>query len=358
MPQRDDIRWLDDLGSDDVPLVGGKNASLGEMIQHLRAEGVRVPGGFATTAAAYRRFLEHNELGETLREQTEALTRGKRSLREVGAAIRRAIRQGEFPAETAQAIREAYQELCQREGVEEVAVAVRSSATAEDLPEASFAGQQETYLNVRGAGDLLAACRDCYASLFTDRAIHYREERGFGHLEVALSVGVQKMVRSDTAGAGVMFSLDVDTGFPDVVVISAAWGLGETVVQGTVSPDEYRVFKPPLRQAGRVPILAKRLGAKERKLVYARGGKHTTRMEETTARERRTSCCRTTRSWRSPGGPSRSSGTTEPPWTWSGRRTAKPASCIASRRGRRRCTHGSRRPCWRATASRSARSRS
>lgn len=278
------VRWLEDVGNEDVALVGGKNASLGEMIRHLGEEGVRVPGGFATTADTYRAFLRHNALDGTLRELTAAFERGERSLADVGAAIREAIRSGEFPDDSARAIRDAYHELSRRYGVDDVSVAVRSSATAEDLPEASFAGQQETYLNVRGAEQLLAACRRCFASLFTDRAISYRQERGFDHLSVALSVGVQKMVRADEASAGVMFSIDTDTGFPDVVVINAAWGLGETVVQGTVDPDEYRVFKPRLDEPGLVPVLEKRLGSKDKKVVYAAGGE--TKTVETPSADR------------------------------------------------------------------------
>jgi pyruvate, water dikinase len=306
------IRWFEDLSSADVSVVGGKNASLGEMIRHLRDKGVRVPGGFATTADAYRAFLKHNDLESTLREQTQALDEGDRTLQDVGRAIRQAILDAEFPAEIAQAIRDAYRALCQENdedpqpvereasphggrrpstgglhGREDnVAVAVRSSATAEDLPEASFAGQQETYLNVTGADNLLDACRKCYASLFTDRAINYRAERGFDHLKVALSVGVQKMVRSDRAGAGVMFSLDTDTGFPDVVVINAAWGLGESVVQGSVDPDEYRVFKPRLAEQQLAPILAKVKGTKAQKIVYAASGGETTKTIDTPASER------------------------------------------------------------------------
>ncbi len=281
------IQWFEQLGRGDVARVGGKNASLGELLRKLGGAGVRVPGGFATTADAYWRFLAHNELEPQLRALTKSLAAGERSLAEVGDAIRRVIRHGEFPEPLARAIRDAYAELSRRYGVEDLAVAVRSSATAEDLPEASFAGQQETYLNVRGAADLLVACRDCYASLFTDRAIVYRQERGFDHLQVALSIGVQKMVRADTAGAGVMFSLDTDSGFPNVVVINAAWGLGEAVVQGRVSPDEYRVFKPRLAERDLVPILGKSVGAKERKIIYATGGKQTTKIVETSAAEQR-----------------------------------------------------------------------
>jgi pyruvate, water dikinase len=280
------VRWLEDLGSRDIESVGGKNASLGEMIANLHDQGVRVPGGFATTAEAYRRFLSHNDLDALLRDQIGALHREERSLRQVGDAIRRAFRRGRWPEEIAQAIRAAYGELSRRDGSEEIAVAVRSSATAEDLPEASFAGQQETYLNVKGGDELLDACRDCYASLFTDRAINYREARGFDHLKVALSVGVQKMVRADRAGAGVMFSLDTDSGFPRVVLINAAWGLGEMVVQGSVDPDEYRVFKHRLDEPGCAPILARTIGRKEKKMIYASGAKATTATVETSAAER------------------------------------------------------------------------
>ncbi|NKE10521.1 MULTISPECIES: PEP/pyruvate-binding domain-containing protein [Kocuria] len=281
------VLWFEDLKYTDIPQVGGKNASQGEMIRSLSEEGVRVPGGFATTAHAYREFIRHNHLKDILAEETQALDKGERSLEQVGTTIRRALRHGEFPEEIAQVIREAYAEMCRRDGADAASVAVRSSATAEDLPEASFAGHQETYLNISGAEDLLAACRRCYASLFTDRAINYRRERGFDHLEVALSVGVRKMVQSDRAGSGVMFSIDTDTGFPDVVVIDAAWGLGETVVQGAVDPDEYRVFKPRLNEPGLNPILTKTLGRKEKKIVYAVGGNESTQTVDTQEAERK-----------------------------------------------------------------------
>ncbi|HEX5000783.1 MAG TPA: phosphoenolpyruvate synthase [Terriglobia bacterium] len=283
------IRWFEEVGNDDVASVGGKNASLGEMIRHLQSEGVRVPGGFATTADAYRDFLKHNNLESALRDEIHALDRGDRTLQEVGAAIRQAIRNGRFPEEIAQPIREAYRELSRRNGRSEpgLAVAVRSSATAEDLPEASFAGQQETYLNVSGEDELLDACRNCYASLFTDRAINYRRERKFDQMKVALSAGVQKMVGADRASAGVMFSIDTDTGFPDVVVINGAWGLGESVVQGAVDPDEYVVFKPRLSDTNRTPILSKAVGLKETKVVYAGAGLHGTVTVDTPEADRR-----------------------------------------------------------------------
>ena len=281
-----ELRWLEDLTSGDVGEVGGKNASLGEMIRTLEDEGIRVPAGFATTARAYRQFLEANNLNDRLDEKLSAYRSGDRSLEETGKAVRRLFLDAEFPEETAEAIRRAYRELSQRYELDGVDVAVRSSATAEDLPEASFAGQQETYLNISGEKDLLDACRRCYASLFTDRAISYREEKNFSHLEVALSVGVQKMVRSDKAGSGVMFTIDTETGFPNVVVINAAWGLGENVVQGTINPDEYRVFKPLLEADGCCPIIEKTLGAKEKKMIYARGGTKSTRNVDTRRRER------------------------------------------------------------------------
>ncbi|MFP4250544.1 MAG: phosphoenolpyruvate synthase [Armatimonadota bacterium] len=280
------IRFFSELTNDDVPLVGGKNASLGEMFSDLAEKGVPVPDGFATTSDAYREYLEANDLPAKIQELVDDLDSGERDLADVGHRIRELIRHGEFPEAIAQAIIDAYDELSARYDTERTDVAARSSATAEDLPEASFAGQQETFLNVTGHQNLLEACRNCYASLFTDRAISYREEQGFDHMEVALSVGVQKMVRADEAGSGVMFTIDTETGFPEVVVIDAAWGLGENVVQGTVNPDEYRVFKPLLDEGDFQPIVEKHLGEKAQKMVYARGGSETTRNVETTAAER------------------------------------------------------------------------
>jgi len=282
------IRWMKDLTNEDVPQVGGKNASLGEMIRQLEREGVNVPGGFATTAAAYRKLLEANRMEPEIRGHVRELAGQADALPRVGKAIRRLFLKAKMPAEIEQAIRAAYRELCAREDQQEMDVAVRSSATAEDLPEASFAGQQETFLNITGEEELLDACRKCYASLFTDRAIAYREEQGFDHLDVALSVGVQKMVRADQAGSGVMFSIDTETGFPDMVVIDAAWGLGENVVQGTVNPDEYRVFQPLLSNKELKPIIEKSLGAKEKQMIYAEGGSHTTKNIDTPKHKRRT----------------------------------------------------------------------
>ncbi|WP_462322338.1 PEP/pyruvate-binding domain-containing protein, partial [Halochromatium sp.] len=263
------IASLNDLGSDDVAQVGGKNASLGEMIRHLSARGVRVPGGFATTAQAYRQFLADNELEPRIRELAQAFEQGERPLSEVGEQIRALFLNAEIPAALADAVRNAYQALAEQSRRDEPDVAVRSSATAEDLPEASFAGQQETFLNIRGADALLAAIRRCFASLFTDRAIAYRQDNGFDQLQVALSVGVQQMVRADSGSSGVMFSIDTDTGFPRAVLINGAWGLGETVVQGIVDPDEYLVFKPLLENESLTPIIARQPGGKAQKMVYA-----------------------------------------------------------------------------------------
>ena len=280
------IAWFESLNVGDVPIVGGKNASLGEMVRTLKEKGVRVPGGFATTAAAFREYVAANEIEPELRASIAALKSENASLHETGETIRRLFLDGEFPEAIATEIRDAYRELSRRSGQDEISVAVRSSATAEDLPQASFAGQQETFLNVRGERTLLDACRRCYASLFTDRAISYRETQGFDHLEVALSIGVQRMVRSDLAGSGVMFSIDTETGFPGVAVISAAWGLGETVVQGAVDPDKYLVFKPLLDDRRYTPIIEKTLGAKETKMIYATGGSERTTTVATTQKER------------------------------------------------------------------------
>ncbi|WP_406209332.1 phosphoenolpyruvate synthase [Kitasatospora sp. NBC_01560] len=271
------------LGREDVGLVGGKNASLGEMIVNLGPAGVRVPDGFASTADAYREFLDTGGLRQRITDQIDLLNGGA-PLDEVGATIRAAMLSTPLPPALEEELAEAYARLGREAGREDPDVAVRSSATAEDLPEASFAGQQDTYLNVRGREALLDACRRCYASLFTDRAIDYRERMGFDQLAVALSVGVQLMVRSDLAGAGVMFTLDTESGFPDAVVLSAAWGLGETVVSGQVDPDEYLVFKPLLENPGLDPVIHTEVGAKRRKAVYADRG--LTRTEDTSAEER------------------------------------------------------------------------
>jgi len=214
------VLGFEDAAAGDVAIVGGKNASLSNMVRTLRAAGLAVPDGFATTAAGFRAYIVANNIATGLQAQLAAFKAGRTPLHEAGAAIRRLFLEGEFPPEIAEAIRQAYRDLSRVAGVDELAVAVRSSATAEDLPDASFAGQQETFLNVRGERDLLDACRRCFASLFTDRAISYREAKGFDHLKIALSIGVQRMVRSDLAGSGVMFSIDTETGFPNAIVIS------------------------------------------------------------------------------------------------------------------------------------------
>lgn len=266
------IRWFETLSRDDVSLVGGKNASLGEMIGALSGAGIRVPAGFATTAGLYRDFLQTNGLDDLLAAELGRYHEGKSTLAQTGAAIRKAIAGGEWPTDSEKAILRAYRELGERSGEDFANVAVRSSATAEDLPDASFAGQQETFLNIRGEEALLEACKRCFASLYTDRAIVYRELKGFAHEAVALSIGVQRMIRSDEAGAGVMFSIDTETGFDRVVLINAAWGLGESVVQGAVEPDEYHVFKPLLSDSSLAPIIERKCGLKQRKLVYSPEG--------------------------------------------------------------------------------------
>jgi pyruvate,water dikinase len=270
------IRWFDSLGMNDVAVVGGKNASLGEMRRALTPLGIRTADGFATTADAYRQFLRAAGLEPVIAGLLAGLDVADIDrLQAAGSRIRAAILAAELPAPLAREIADAYSRLEADYGPN-CDVAVRSSATAEDLPEASFAGQQETYLNIHGTAMLLDAVRRCFASLFTDRAIVYRADRGFDHLQVALSAGVQKMVRSDLGAAGVMFSIDTETGFANAVLINGAWGLGESVVQGTVNPDEFCVFKPTLARGFR-PILQKKPGTKEFKLVYDEGGSRQTR---------------------------------------------------------------------------------
>ncbi|MBW4565128.1 MAG: phosphoenolpyruvate synthase [Mojavia pulchra JT2-VF2] len=262
---------LGEVGIVDIPLVGGKNASLGEMIRQLRRKGIKVPTGFATTAYAYRYFISAAGLETKLREIFADLDiEDVNNLRQRGKKARLLILQNPFSLELQEAIARAYLGLCQQYDAD-TDVAVRSSATAKDLPDASFAGQQETYLNVHGLQAVLEACHKCFASTFTDRAISYRQKKGFDHFDIALSVGVQKMVRSDLASSGVMFSIDTETGFKDAALITATYGLGENVVQGAVNPDEYLVFKPTLKQGYR-SILEKRLGSKEIKMVYDQGG--------------------------------------------------------------------------------------
>ncbi|HBO2411016.1 TPA: phosphoenolpyruvate synthase [Pseudomonas aeruginosa] len=257
---------LDKLGVHDVEHVGGKNASLGEMISNLAGAGVSVPGGFATTAQAYRDFLEQSGLNDRIHAALDALdVDDVNALAKTGAQIRQWVMEAEFPARLDSEIRQAFAALAN--GNDNLAVAVRSSATAEDLPDASFAGQQETFLNIRGVDNVIRAAKEVFASLFNDRAIAYRVHQGFDHKLVALSAGVQRMVRSETGTAGVMFTLDTESGFRDVVFITGAYGLGETVVQGAVNPDEFYVHKPTL-EAGRPAILRRNLGSKAIKMIY------------------------------------------------------------------------------------------
>ncbi|MBG6477140.1 phosphoenolpyruvate synthase [Pseudomonas aeruginosa] len=257
---------LDKLGVHDVEHVGGKNASLGEMISNLAGAGVSVPGGFATTAQAYRDFLEQSGLNDRIHAALDALdVDDVNALAKTGAQIRQWVMEAEFPARLDSEIRPAFAALAN--GNDNLAVAVRSSATAEDLPDASFAGQQETFLNIRGVDNVIRAAKEVFASLFNDRAIAYRVHQGFDHKLVALSAGVQRMVRSETGTAGVMFTLDTESGFRDVVFITGAYGLGETVVQGAVNPDEFYVHKPTL-EAGRPAILRRNLGSKAIKMIY------------------------------------------------------------------------------------------
>ncbi|WP_047869262.1 phosphoenolpyruvate synthase [Nocardiopsis sp. RV163] len=271
MTAGDYVVRLDEVGLSDLARVGGKNASLGEMIRCLSGEGIAVPGGFATTAAAYRRFLGANRITDRIAGHLGRLDRGA-PVAEVGAAVRRLILDGDFPGDLRAAILDSYAGLAGPGGDERPSTAVRSSATAEDLPGASFAGQQDSFLNVVGDRALLEACKRCYASLFNDRAIGYRRDRGFDHLSIALSVGVQPMVRADLACAGVAFTVDTETGFPHNVAISAAYGLGEGVVSGAVDPDQYTVFKPALGTPGTVPLISRSLGGKEQRTVYADSG--------------------------------------------------------------------------------------
>jgi pyruvate,water dikinase len=261
------ILWFEEIGIDDVPLVGGKNASLGEMYQKLTSKGVAVPHGFAITAYAYQHLIKSAGIDAAVHDALAGLdTHDLHNLQARGEKVRSVIRNAEFPDDLRQAIIDSYKKMEAEYGTSS-AVAVRSSATAEDLPDASFAGQQETYLNIRGYDALIDACKRCFASLFTNRAISYRHDKGFGQFDVYLSIVVQKMVRSDSASSGVIFSIDTESGFKDAVFLTGAWGLGENVVQGAVNPDEYYVFKPTLKQ-GKRPIVGKRVGSKEIKMIY------------------------------------------------------------------------------------------
>lgn len=278
---------LADVRISDVALVGGKNASLGEMISKLGPSGIRVPQGFAVTSRGYLALLAQNKLEPLIVRTLAGYRSGQVSLAEAGDVLRDLIANASLPEELEQAIVGAYRDLAKAIGEPKPAVAVRSSATAEDLAQASFAGQQESFLNVVGEEQLLSACRRCYASLFTDRAIAYRQANGIDDLTVALSIGVQQMVRSDIGSSGVMFSLDPDSGFPSVVVINAAWGLGEAIVQGSVEPDKYVVFKPLLDGEDKLPLIECRVEWKRLKVVLDdTGGTRTlgTRVEEREAR--------------------------------------------------------------------------
>jgi len=299
---RKNILWFKELGIGDVSLVGGKNASLGEMYNNLVAKGINIPNGFATSALAYFDFLTQTGLKKEIGTILENLdVQDLKSLQNKGGQVRKVILSGELPEDLKKEIILAYQKLSKEYGTDHTDVAVRSSATAEDLPSASFAGQQETFLNVRGEKNLLEAVKKCFASLFTDRAIVYRQEMGFSHLKVGLSVGVQKMVRSDLAASGVMFSCDTESGFPDVVLINASYGLGENVVLGRVDPDQYYVFETTLRrqdssgqalqdsseQAIFKPIIEKKIGSKKLKMVYQKNSSKPTKNTKTSLTEQR-----------------------------------------------------------------------
>jgi pyruvate,water dikinase len=286
-PNADNVRWFSDIGLDDIEQVGGKNASLGEMVRNLTALDVRVPYGFATTADAYRRFIVETGLGDMISSELAGLdTDDVQALASTGRKIREALVTHDFPADLEADIRSAYEELLTRG--EHPSFAVRSSATAEDLPDASFAGQQETFLNVRGIEAILRAIKEVYASLYNDRAIAYRVHHDFDHDAVALSAGVQQMVRSDVGASGVMFTMDTESGFTDAVFVTSSYGLGEAVVQGAVNPDEFYVYKPNLR-AGRPAILKRGVGSKETKMVYTEDESvgRTTEFVDTDPAERR-----------------------------------------------------------------------
>ena len=275
------IAFFKDLTIKDVPLVGGKNASLGEMYRDLTKKGVNIPNGFSVTSLAYQYFFDFNDLTKKITPILKELkVKDLTSLQITGKEIRHLITSSQIPSDLASEITKSYSKLSQDYKVDNTDVAVRSSATAEDLPGASFAGQQATFLNVKGDDELLHAVKECFASLFTDRAISYREDKGFDHLKTYLSVGIQKMVRSDKASSGVMFTLDPDTGFPEVVVINGVWGLGELIVQGEVIPDEYLIFKPTFKQ-GFKSIISQKVGSKEKTMLYGTQKGDQTKISET-----------------------------------------------------------------------------
>ena len=283
------VLCFSEIGILDVPMVGGKNASLGEMYRKLYDRGINIPNGFAITAYAYRYFLKYAGIEDEIKKVLKDLDTGDLdNLMRKGREVRDVIRHAEFPPDLTQAIYGGYDKLAEefgRKGFDDLDVAIRSSATAEDLPDASFAGQQDTFLNVRGKRSVMAACRSCFASLFTNRAISYRHDKGFGQLDVSLSIAVQKMVRSDSAYSGVIFSIDTETGFKDTVFITAAYGLGENVVQGTVNPDEYYVFKPTLKM-GKRAVLNRKVGDRDIKMVYSMDDDTTVKNVSTTLAER------------------------------------------------------------------------
>ncbi len=271
------ILRFDEINNEDVLLVGGKNASLGEMYQKLVPSGINIPNGFALTSHAYVLFLKSNNLTAKIEKILKTLdTSDIKDLSEKGLKIRQLILQGQFPEEVKQEIGDAYKKLSREYKSDATDVAVRSSATSEDLPTASFAGQQESYLNIKGEYQLIETCKKCIASLFTNRAISYREDKGFDHMKTALSVGVQKMVRSDEASAGVMFTIDTESGFENVILINSAWGLGENVVKGRITPDEFLVFKPTMEKDFN-PIISKELGSKDLRMIYSLEGTKTTK---------------------------------------------------------------------------------
>src|SRR3989338_377301 len=268
------IIWFKELEIKDVPLVGGKNASLGEMYVNLISKGVNLANGFATTADAYFYFLQESGLTNQISEILKDINvHDLKSLHEKGKKVRELILNATLPQDLQSDIISAYKELSKLYNVSNVDVAVRSSATAEDLPGASFAGQQETFLNITGEANVLEAVKKCFASLFTDRAIAYRQEMGFAHTKVGLSAGIQKMVRSDLASSGVMFSCDTESGFSDVVLINASWGLGENVVLGRVEPDQYYIFETTLK-TGHKPIIEKKIGSKLMTMIYTKDVKN------------------------------------------------------------------------------------
>jgi pyruvate,water dikinase len=290
MPQKSFVLWFSQLGIKDVPLVGGKNASLGEMYRKLTPQGINIPDGFAVTAEAYFYLLKKTEIEKKIKTILNSLNiKSLASLSSVGSQIRTLILNANFPKELEQEIIKFYHELSRKYKTQNVDVAVRSSATAEDLPDASFAGQQETYLNIRGEKALLAACHRCFASLFTNRAISYREDKHFDHLKIGLSIGIQKMVRSDKGSSGVMFSIDTESGFPDLVLINGVWGLGENIVQGAINPDEFYVFKPLLAK-GFKSILSRKMGDKKIKMIYTTDPAQPTKNIATTSTERNNFC--------------------------------------------------------------------